>query len=177
MQRASVRINLDGDVPSVPIPPHKRKPSLKQPLGGHRGSLLAPEKTPPKGSLAPGKRGAEAVSIHASGTASRDPSLGYSPRSYSRATIAEILLGQKRGGSVRRAGSRCAAGCAAVPARESDDLLSLGMARCRAQCERDAHGMMHTRMQRPRVAIALLAMSATASGTFVGELHAAAILQ
>ena len=40
VQRPSaVRINLNGDVPSVPIPLAKRKPSLKQPTGGQRVSL------------------------------------------------------------------------------------------------------------------------------------------
>ena len=48
VQRPSaVRINLNGDVPSVPIPLAKRKPSLKQPAGGHRVSLYAPEKRTP----------------------------------------------------------------------------------------------------------------------------------
>ncbi len=39
-----MRINLNGDVPSVPIPLAKRKPSLKQPTGGQRVSLYIPEK-------------------------------------------------------------------------------------------------------------------------------------
>ena len=42
---SAVRINLKGDVPSVPIPLAKRKPSLKQPAGGgQRVSLYVPEK-------------------------------------------------------------------------------------------------------------------------------------
>ena len=42
---SAVRINLKGDVPSVPIPLAKRKPSLKQPAGGgQRVSLYALEK-------------------------------------------------------------------------------------------------------------------------------------
>ncbi len=44
LQRPSVRINLNGDVPSVPIPISKRKPSLKNPGSGPRVSLYVPEK-------------------------------------------------------------------------------------------------------------------------------------
>ena len=39
-----MRINLNGDVPSVPIPISKRKPSLKNPSSGPRVSLYVPEK-------------------------------------------------------------------------------------------------------------------------------------
>jgi hypothetical protein len=111
LQRASVRINLDGDVPSVPIPPHKRKPSLKQPMGGHRGSLAAPPDRSKTGFAAAfsGKRGPDSHThaINASG-ASRDSSFGSNAgKAHTRATIAELLLGQKRGRSVKRAGVRC----------------------------------------------------------------------
>ncbi|KAK9915025.1 hypothetical protein WJX75_003738 [Coccomyxa subellipsoidea] len=44
-RRPSVRINLNGDVPSVPIPINKRKPSLKNPGSGPRVSLYLPEKS------------------------------------------------------------------------------------------------------------------------------------
>lgn len=40
-----MRINLNGDVPSVPIPISKRKPSLKNPGSGPRVSLYLPEKS------------------------------------------------------------------------------------------------------------------------------------
>lgn len=42
-----MRINLNGDVPSVPIPISKRKPSLKNPGSGPRVSMYVPEKAAP----------------------------------------------------------------------------------------------------------------------------------
>lgn len=104
VQRPSVRINLNGDVPSVPIHPSKRKPSLKNPNSGPRVSLYIPEKSSQSVIPQSDSRSAKASFPLLSGdTGSSRAS------SARRSSIADWLLGCDKASQGRRSVVRCGA--------------------------------------------------------------------
>ena len=102
VQRPSVRINLDGDVPSVPIPLHKRKPSLKHPPASPpRVSLLVPQKA---AKPAPGKRSPESSPPSVPSLFRSDSSSGVlRASSATRRSLAGWVLGEQKARSTKQA--------------------------------------------------------------------------
>ncbi len=95
-----MRINLDGDVPSVPIPPHKRKPSLKHAQGSPpRVSILSPQKTKP----APGKRSPESMPPSLGVLFRNESSAGARGTVGARRSMAGWVLGEQKARSTKRA--------------------------------------------------------------------------
>ena len=101
VQRPSaVRINLNGDVPSVPIPLAKRKPSLKQPSGGQRVSLYLPDDSGSKKHIEHSQSSFWSFVQHPKSRASTNGS-GTGSNRFSH--FADLVFGKQKARSRRRA--------------------------------------------------------------------------